>query len=73
MGHHIDAEGRFQSDKHPDLKPDKIVLSFKDPEARGALIRYAIHCSDRELAADILNRLNSLDVEDGKELYADGE
>ncbi len=37
MGHHTDSDGRFQSDNYPDLPPDKIVLSFNDPEARRAL------------------------------------
>lgn len=63
MGHHIDREGRFQSDKFPNLLPDKIVLSFKDPAARRALRVYSIHAEDRELANDIWKRLQSIDVE----------
>lgn len=62
-GHHIDKQGRFQSDKFSDLAPDKIVLSFKDPAARRALRVYAIHAKDRELANDIWKRLQRLDVE----------
>jgi len=63
MGHHIDSEGRFQSDKHPDLPPDKIILSFKDPHARVALGAYAksVRSSnvqgDVELADDISFRI----------------
>ena len=62
MGHHIDSEGRFQSDKYPDLAPDKIVLSFKDPHARVVLGMYAVHCGDDapELAADIQERLRTI-------------
>ena len=63
MGHHIDAEGRFQSDKYPDLAPDKIVLSFKDRMARSALEYYSNFCDDRELADDIQQRLRTLDEE----------
>jgi hypothetical protein len=57
MGHHITSEGTFQSDKYPDLAPDKIVLSFKDKEAQEALKVFAHTTNDRELAEDILERL----------------
>ncbi len=60
MGHHIDIEGRFQSDKYPDLPPDKIVLSFKDPAARMALAEYARFTTDDELGADIDARLETI-------------
>ena len=62
MGHHIDENGRFQSDKYPDLAPDKIVLSFKDPAARRAL-RLFVHATlDAELGRDILTRIDALDA-----------
>ena len=59
MGHHIDKEGRFQSDKYPDLPPDKIVLSFKDRRAWRALETLAeeYQYDDAELAGDISERL----------------
>ncbi len=62
MGHHIDKQGRFQSDKYPDLAPDKIVVSFKHPQARNALLALATGYaeSDPELAEDIRTRLRSL-------------
>ena len=62
MGHHIDSQGRFQSDKHPDLAPDKIIVSFKDPLARKALRALASSYAgtDNELAKDILDRLESI-------------
>ena len=60
MGHHIDKEGRFQSDLHPDLAPDKIILSFKDPAARVALSSFAIVTEDKELADDVDRRLQEL-------------
>jgi len=62
MSHHIDAAGRFQSDKYPDLPPDRIVVSFESPRAVRALRAlaedYADH--DPELAEDINLRLDSL-------------
>jgi len=61
MGHHIDSQGRFQSDKYPVLPPDKIILSFKDPAARKALEIFAGVTDDKELANDILYRLRSLE------------
>lgn len=30
MAHHLDAQGRFQSDKYPELAPDKIVVSLRE-------------------------------------------
>ena len=61
MGHHINEKGEFQSDKYPDLPPDKIILSFRDPMARLALRTFVIYTSDKELADDIKTRLNSLE------------
>jgi hypothetical protein len=62
MGHHIDAEGRFQSDKYPELAPDKIIISFKDKRAHKALVLFAADCmeTDPELAADIMARVRAL-------------
>lgn len=65
MGHHIDSEGRFQSDKYPELAPNKIVLSFKDQAAREALFTYCCHTDDGELAADILTVLMDFDPQLG--------
>ncbi len=62
MGHHINDQGQFQSDLHPELSPDKIILSFHDPNARTALHRLAFdyEADDPELSADIVARLKSL-------------
>lgn len=66
MGHHIDSEGRFQSDKYPDLGPDKIIVSFRHPQARRALAALASDYSvlDPELAADIRARLETIKYPD---------
>ena len=58
MGHHINAIGQFQSDKFPEIGVDNIVLSFKDVHARSALALYAQRTDDRELGADIKQRLD---------------
>jgi|GEM_PF-2612188 len=62
MGHHLNAAGQFQSDKYPELAPDKIVLSFNDPHAVKALavLACSYHDVDRELADDIAERLQRL-------------
>ena len=61
MGHHIDRHGQFQSDLHPGLRPDKIVVSFRHPEAWPALAALAesYQHRDPELAADIRERLRT--------------
>ena len=64
MGHHINKQKQFQSDKYPDLPPDKIILSFNDPHARKALGMYVISVQccggDEELADDIEERLKTI-------------
>lgn len=41
MGHHIDDQGRFQSDKFPDLPPDKVIINLTDPKTRTGLLMLA--------------------------------
>ena len=60
MGHHIDKDCRFRSDKFPDLDPDYIALSFKDEAARQALSVFCQHTTDKELADDILKRIETI-------------
>jgi len=57
---YLNNDGRFQSDKFPELAPDKIVLSFKDPEARKALEIYAKTTDNREFGDAILKRLGEI-------------
>lgn len=65
MGYHIDNEGRFQSDEYPDLGPDKIVVSFKHPEAWPVLRMLALVYEQRdpELSEDILERVKAVEIE----------
>jgi len=62
MGHHIDAEGRFQSDKYPDLAPDKIIVSFKDKRTWKALqvLAESYQEGDPGLSEDIRARIESM-------------
>ena len=60
MGHHINDKGDFQSDKYPDLLPNKIVLSFKDKVAQRALYLYAANTEDLTLAEDIFKVLRKM-------------
>ncbi len=53
MGHHINENGFFQSDKYPELPENKIILDFKDGAAQEALLLYAMLTKDKELAEDI--------------------
>ena len=56
MGHHIiykDGKVHFQSDLHPELPLDHIILDFDDPAARQALWGFADFTKDRELSKDI--------------------
>ena len=66
VGHHLDEEGRFQSDKYPDLAPDKIVLSLHDPAAFRALAVFIVATDDRELASDLATRMLAMqELQDG--------
>ncbi len=59
MGHHIDDYGQFQSDKHPDLPPDRIRINFQNPRSWRALLILAddYQSKDRELSEDIRARI----------------
>ena len=62
MGHHIDDQGRFQSDKHPELPPDRIRLSFERKRSHPALaaLAEAYQDVDPDLAEDIRARLRTV-------------
>ena len=54
MGHHIDGNGDFKSDKYPWCKPGFFALKFSDRKARVVIRHYAEITSDQELAADLI-------------------
>ncbi len=62
MGHHIDPDGRFQSDKYPELKPDQILVSFRNPSSWRSLWILAEDYQDVDagLSQDIRDRLLAL-------------
>lgn len=62
MGHHIDEQGRFQSDKHPDLPPDRVRVSLENPRSVRALRQLArdYWSHDREFSEDLDRRLTEL-------------
>lgn len=59
MGAHLDAEGRFQSDKYPTTPPDCVPLKVTDATARDLLWTYAQRrrSVDAEFSADLEARL----------------
>lgn len=65
MGHHINEKGEFQSDKHPELPPDRIRINFQNPRSHRALWYLAsdYQSEDSELAEDIRTRLKALDYD----------
>lgn len=62
---HIDVQGRFQSDKYPELPPDTIRLSFKDQRARRALAVLAndYESFDPQLSEDVRTRIGTCQVD----------
>lgn len=66
MGEHINDKGQFQSDKYPDLRPDFMMFSFRDENARAIMKWYAalIKDKDRELAEDMLTRIRTIQEND---------
>lgn len=62
INHHIDKRGCFQSDKYPELDPDKIIVSFEDPHAYLALSVLATSYkeTDPELSEAIEERLRTI-------------
>lgn len=66
MGHHIDDQGRFQSDKYPELPPDKVVISLTDKRAWYSLLLLAdaYRDDDPEFAEDLKARVQQLSREE---------
>ena len=62
MGHHINDQGEFQSDKHPELPPDRIRLNFNNERSHRALwfLAQDYEDHDSQLAQDIRSRLRAL-------------
>ena len=41
MNHHINRVGQFQSDKHPFLPPDHVLINPGRPESHTAMLRWS--------------------------------
>ena len=67
MSRHVNTLGQFQSDQYPDMLPDKIVLSFRDPAAIEALHAFAELTEDDDLAVALVKRLDAI-VEENLQL-----
>lgn len=59
---HLDAEGRFQSDKYPTTPPDLVPLKVTDKTAQGLLWEYAQRrrVVDEDFANDLEHRLKEV-------------
>jgi hypothetical protein len=64
MGRHINAEGKFQSDKYPTCPAGKVPLSTRDPMARDLLAEYARRRAsvDKEFSDDLYACLHTPEV-----------
>lgn len=60
MGHHINKNGFFQSDKHPELPEHKIMFDFRDKYAQACLVMYAYLSDDKELCDDIFRAIDNV-------------
>ena len=60
MSYHLNEQDQFQSEQYPDMRPDEIVLSLRDPAAMEALYVYADMTDDDDLAVPILKRLEAI-------------
>lgn len=62
MGHHFDDQGRFQSDKHPDMPPDRLRVSIANPRSARALLQLAkdYREHDPEFSDDLRRRVVEL-------------
>ena len=58
--HRLNALGQFQSDQYPDIGPDEIVLSFRNPAAIEALHAFADLTEDDDLAVAIVKRMDAM-------------
>ena len=55
MGHHINADGEFKSDKYDWCPAGFFALKFTDPIAREAMSLYAVRTTDIELSRDLMS------------------
>ena len=61
MGHHIDVNGNFKSDKYVWCPPGFLALKFTDSNARLSIRAYAALTDDKGLAEDLITVCDQLD------------
>lgn len=61
MGHHL-KDGKFQSDKFPDLPPNHVVINIEKPRTKSAVqeLVNAYWGVDDEFASDLYEALENL-------------
>lgn len=62
-GPHFDDAGRFRSDRHPNLKPDHVVIDFHDPVAWPALRMLGAAYGRSDFGAAVLARVTQIEAE----------
>lgn len=60
MGHHIQIDGQFKSNKYDWCPTGFLALKFTDPKAELALRAYAQETDNIELSKDILQGLENV-------------
>ena len=62
MGHHIDDQNRFQSDKHPETPANRIRMNLENPKSLRALVACAEdhRGDDPEFADDLMTCLRTI-------------
>lgn len=68
MGHHLNEQKQFVSDRHPSLEPNKIVLSLQDELAQDLIYEYSTRTKEKDLAEDLQTALEVLGFDDTKRL-----
>lgn len=64
MGHHLTKEGKFKSDKYSWCPEGYFALKFTDPDARQAILFYAVLTKDNELADDLIKAARNIEDAD---------
>ena len=66
MSYDLCAIAKFQSYQYPNMRPDEIVLSFRDPAATEALHAFAELTEEDDLAAATVKWLDAIAEEGGQ-------
>jgi len=53
VGHHLNKDGKFKSDKYTWCPEGYLALKLTDPVAQRAILKYALETEDEELGDDL--------------------